>query len=308
MKYITQFAIILAILSNTGCRKKKDLPQEASGPAPLHVTRLLTLIYRDNILYEQLDYNNNGQLTTFNHFDPTSDVANIRLEFKTDTDGKLTGTVLYRKNSTSFKLGEKNVVQSFEKEFKIAGNLYPPYSPGGKDTIPDTMRFDFDDNGRLIQLTDTMTTEKGIDYIRQLIAITTCNYSGDQLNNVTRNGYGYYASPTLPGGEESTLQTTSIFQFEYDNTPNYFYALGKLYPYLRFIMRPDHRLFAGRTNVKKLTEKHTSTGSVNPTEIIHFFRDTRDDHDSHIIYTTEVTIQNSITSTTQWQYHYRLLL
>lgn len=304
MKYVTLLAITLAILSNTGCRKK-DQPKEPSGPAPLQVTRLLTLIYRDNILYEQLDYNNNEQLTTFNHFDPTSDIANIRLEFKTDANGKLTGTVLYRKDGSSFKLAEKNVVQSSEKEFKIAGDLYPPYSIGRKDTVPDAMRFAFDDNGRLIELTDTLTTEKGTDYLRQLIAITTCNYSGDQLNNLTRKGYGYYASPTLPGGEENILQTTSIFQFEYDDTPNFFYALGKLYPYLRLIMRPEHRLFAGRTNVKKLTEKHTSPG--NQTDITHFFQDTRDDHNSHIIYTTEVTIQNGITSTTQWQYHYRLL-
>ncbi|MGF6927889.1 hypothetical protein QFZ48_003389 [Chitinophaga sp. W2I13] len=305
MKYIILPAIVLIILSTTGCRKKDQPngPAGPTGPAPLQITRLLTSIYRDNILYEQLDYNNN-QLVTFHHYEPTGGAGNMRLEFKTDADGKLTGTVLYRKDGANFKLAEKNTIQSFEKELKITGSLYPPFT-GIKDTIPDTMRFGFDDNGRLIQLTDTLTTEKGTDYLRQLIAITTYNYSGDQLSGLTRNGYGYYASPTLPGGEENKLQITSEFQFEYDNTPNFFYALGKKYPYLRLIMKPDHPLFAGRFNVKKHLGKHISPGSQ--TEITHLFQDTRDDLNGHIIYTTEVTIQNGVTSTTQWQYHYRLL-
>ncbi|MDR6567086.1 hypothetical protein [Chitinophaga ginsengisegetis] len=305
MKYITLPVIALVILTNTGCRKK-DQPKEPTGPAPIQVTRLITQIYRDNILYEQLGYNNNQQLTTFDHYEPGSDQATMHMEFKTDANGKLTGTVLYRKDGANFKLSEKNVVQSSEREFKITGFLYPPYSGGRNDTVPDAMRFTFDDSGKLIELTDTLITEKGADYMRQLIAITTCNYSGDQLNNLTRNGYGYYASPTLPGGEETTLHTSSISQFEYDDTPNFFYALGKQYPYLRFIMRPDHRLFAGRTNVKKITEKHLPPGG-SQTEITHIFRDIRDDHDSQVVYTTELSIQNGVTSTIQWRYHYRPL-
>ncbi|WP_436487264.1 hypothetical protein [Chitinophaga sp. ARDCPP14] len=299
MKYITQLAFVLAILSTAGCRKK-DRPKEATGPAPLEVTRLLTFIYKDNVLYERLDYNNK-QLTTWHHFDPTTEVNNIRLEFKTDTNGKLIGTLLYQKDGTGFKLIEKNEVQSLEKEFKITGNLYR-LSSGTPDTIPDAMRFAFDDNGRMIELTDTLTTEKKTDYLSQLIVITTCNYSGDQLNNLTRKAYNYYVSPTLPGGEKINLYHTGIFQYEYDDTPNFFYALGKRYPYLRFIMTPEHPLFAGRTNVKKITYPGGQT------EIIHLFQDTHDDHDNHIIYTTEVTLNNGVTnSTTHWQYHYILL-
>lgn len=265
------------------CKKKDTTP-----PDPGPDDQVLSAIHQNGVLTDSFYYNKQQQIIHYIHFNATREIDKY-CDMTYDNEGGFTGASLYFKNGVS----EKNQAITTAGQIRIVGNIY--YSNG---TIwsPYTTILKLDNGGRFVSMLDTVhagSKNNILSYLRW-IDIQTRKYDDDKLVYVEMEGITTKYDPATPNIDTIVSDKVITKHFEYGNTPNKLYPIGKKNPYLLVIIGAANPFYAGSTNVTKTTEGNNTT----------VFQDIEFTSGFYVRKRKETITVDGVTSTINWEFYY----
>ena len=275
--------VMLGLLGSMACKKK-----DTSPPDPGPDDQVLRAIHQNGVLMDSFYYNKRQQVTVYKHFNGAGAIDHS-CTMTYDNAGNLIAASI----NSSKRLSEKNQVTTTANTISIVGNIY---DSDGSLWSPYTTILKFDNSGRFVSMLDTVHSARQTPSLSNTRWITTVNrrYDSDKLISYEEERISKKYDPATPNIDTITSDITSNKRFEYGNTPNKLYSLGKKNPYLLVITGPANPLYAGSTNVTKTTMGNSTSVFQDIHFTTGFYVQTR----------KETTITDGVSSTTQWDFYY----
>lgn len=275
---------ILGLLGSMACKKK-----DTSPPDPGPDDQVLRAIHRNGVLSDSFYYNKRQQVTHYKHFNIAGEIE-MHSDMTYDNAGQLISTSSYLRND----LIAKDQITTTANQMSVVGNMYIPGSTVSRSY---TTILKFDNAGRLISMLDSMHFSRdfnGISYIGW-VDISNRKYDNDKMILFETELISKRYDPTTPNIDTIISDVFTTRRFEYGDTPNKLYSLGKKNPYLLVVLTQSFNPFyAGSTNVTKTTIGNSTSVFQDIDFTSGFYVRTR----------KETTTTNGLTSTTNWQFYY----